>query len=161
MQRGEDITPIIGNLFVFPQISGDENKIFFGRNIIIGNCHLGEDSFIYDSRIRLDEFGPEDTCNIQNSALIKNTIHGSGSKHIKNAHLTHSVIHGEQDINSADLGEMGYPSTYNNTVLHNCTALGGITCNNVKIQDSKLGFGTTISATADNPTILKNVQTGE
>lgn len=56
---------------------------------------------------------------------------------------------------------MGYPSTYNNTFLSDCTALGGVTVNNVSIEHSNLGFATTISATSGSPTVLKAVNTGE
>lgn len=122
MQQGKDISSIIKNLLSFPQISGDENKIFFGRNIIIGNCHIDEESFIYNSHIRLDEIG-ENVCQIENSVLIKNTIHGSDDKHIRDAHITHAVIHGKQDISMIRVGEMSYPSTYNNTLLHDSQAL--------------------------------------
>lgn len=116
---------------------------------------------MYDSRIRLDEFGPQDTCCIKNSVLIKNTIHGNGDKSIQNAHITHSVIHGRQSIYMTNIGEMGYPSTYNNTFLDHCMALGGTTCNNIDAKNSNLGFTTTISATTENPTLLQSVQTGE
>jgi hypothetical protein len=102
MQKDGDIAPIIQSLLSFPQISGNQNKIFFGRSIVIGKAYINDDSFLYDTRIRLDEVR-NDICKIENSCLIKCTIHGDGPKDLQDGIITHSVIHGETKMHAVHL----------------------------------------------------------
>lgn len=88
---------MIQSLLSFPKITGDEQDIFFGNNVLTGNCDI-QNSFIYGSYIRCDEMG-EHLCEIEDSILVKSTIHGGGPKTIKEgSRIINAVIHGEQDI---------------------------------------------------------------